>query len=161
MGGADGLVLGQGVLPQPTAASAGSDRSANLLARWKTEEVVVPAGWRFMAAAALSSCTLPSCAQAELVKPRAPTASPCTDEFTHQRRICLPLLPLRHPATSSRPGCCLQRSRALRTELPGSPALSSHVLYPVSWLVAFISRSRKVLASSRRAAGDREVCKGM
>lgn len=45
--------------------------------------------------------------------------------------------------------------------LPWSPALPSHVLYPMSWLVAFISRSRKVLASSQRAAGDRKVFKGM
>lgn len=45
--------------------------------------------------------------------------------------------------------------------LPWSLALSSHVLYPMSWLVAFISGSRKVLASSQRAAGDRKVFKGM
>lgn len=83
VGDAAGVVLRQGALPQPAPVSAAFDGATNLLARWKTEEVVLPAGWGFMTAAALSSCTLPSCAQAELVKPRAPTARPCMDEFTH------------------------------------------------------------------------------
>jgi len=83
VGDAARLVLGQGALPQPAAASAASDGAANPVARWRTEEVVLPAGWGFMTAVALSSCTLPSRAQAELVKPRAPTARPCMDEFTH------------------------------------------------------------------------------
>lgn len=145
----------RGALPQPRAAAPA--RAADLPARWNTEEVLLPAGWGFMTAAAL-----PSCAQAESVRPRAPTARPCTDEFTHQRRICLPPLPLQHPAPFQPPACSFQRGAQPSAEaFPWSPLLSSHVLYPMSRLVAFISRSRKVLASSARAAGDRKGFKGM
>lgn len=43
-GDAAGVVLGQGALPQPAPVSAAFDGAANLLVRWKTEEVVLPAG---------------------------------------------------------------------------------------------------------------------
>lgn len=43
-GDAAGVVLGQGALSQPAPVSAAFDGAANLLARWKTEEVVLPAG---------------------------------------------------------------------------------------------------------------------